>query len=364
MNDQKMTSSAKIMPAPVTGRLLRATLLALAALAGTMMVAKLARADPAEFYKGKNVTIVVGYKPGGGYDTSARILAKHFSRHIPGQPHIIVRNMPGAGTVVAANFVNNTAPKDGTIIGLYADLLTLAPMLNVKGIKFHPRDFGWLGSMASRGTPVVVVRSDSPATTIEDAKKKEILIGSSGMDATRAYPLLLNETIGTRFKIIMGYNGGTSELDLAIERGEIHGRGSADWFTIREHRKPWLEKKLVTIMAQMALKPNPDLKGVPLAIDLATKPEDKQLMELMFGTAQYFRAFSLAKGVPADRLTALRKAFDDTAIDPAFIKDWKVQFAAGVDYSSYKEMEQFLTRVYSFPPAVAERARKFLAGTK
>ncbi len=320
--------------------------------------------EPASFYKGKTISIVVGYKPGGGYDQSARFLAKHFGRFIPGNPTVIVRNMPGAGTVVAANYVNNTAPKDGTIIGLYADLLPLAPLLQVKGIKFHPKDFGWLGSMASRGTPVVVVRSDAPATTIEAARKTEILMGSSGMDATRAYPLLLNETLGTKFKVVMGYNGGTSEIDLAIERGEIHGRGSADWFTIREHRKQWLEKKLVKIMMQMSLKANPDLKGVPLAIDLATNARDKQLMELMFGTAEYFRAFSVAKGVPADRLAALRKAFDDTAKDPAFIKDWKVQFAAGVDYSSYKEIEDFVKRAYSFPPDVAERARTFLAGKK
>lgn len=320
--------------------------------------------DAAAFYKGKTISIVVGYKPGGGYDQSARILARHFGAHIPGSPAVIVRNMPGAGTVVAANYVTNTAPKDGSVIGLYADLLPLAPLLQVKGIKFHPKDFGWLGSMASRGTPVVVVRRDAPATTLDAARRTEILMGSSGMDATRAYPLLLNETLGTKFKVVMGYNGGTSEIDLAIERGEIHGRGSADWYTIREHRKQWLEKKLVTIMMQMSLKPNPDLKGVPLAIDLATNAKDKQLMELMFGTAEYFRAFSLAKGVPADRLAALRKAFDDTARDPAFIKDWKLQFAAGVDYSSYKDIEQFIARAYSFPPEVAERARAFLAGKK
>lgn len=320
--------------------------------------------DAAAFYKGKTITIFVGYKPGGGYDHSARILARHYGRHIPGQPNIIIKNMPGAGTVVAANYVNNTAPKDGTVIGLYADLLTLAPMLNTKGIKFHPKDFGWLGSMASRGTPVVVVRRDGPAQTYEEATKKEVLIGASGPDATSAYALLLNETLGTKFKVLMGYTGGTSEIDLAIERGEVHGRASGDWFTIKQHKRPWLDKKMVAIMMQLSLKPNPDLKGVPLAIDLAKKPEDKQLMELIFGTAQFFRAFSVAKGVPAERLAALRAAFDATAKDPAFVKDWSGQFAAGVDYSSYRDIETFLNRIYSFPPHVAARARKFLGGKK
>ncbi|MGE3643216.1 MAG: Bug family tripartite tricarboxylate transporter substrate binding protein [Beijerinckiaceae bacterium] len=333
-------------------------------LAVTLPAAGHAQPATASFYTGKTISLVVGYKPGGGYDQSARILARHFAEHIPGKPAMIVRNMPGAGTVVAANYVNNTAPKDGTVIGLYADLLTIAPLLQTKGVKFDPREFGWLGSMASRGTPVVVVRRDGPAQTYEQATQKEVLIGASGPDATSAYALLINETLGTKFKVLMGYTGGTSEIDLAIERGEVHGRASGDWYTIKQHKKPWLEKKLVTVMMQLSLKPNPDLKGVPLAIDLAKTDADKQLMELVFGTAQYFRAFSVAKGVPADRLAALRKAFDDTAKDPAFVKDWSVQFAAGVDYSSYKDIEGFLNRVYSFPPSVAARARKFLGGKK
>jgi tripartite-type tricarboxylate transporter receptor subunit TctC len=313
-----------------------------------------------DFYKGQTISIVVGYRPGGGYDQSARILAKHFPRHIPGNPTMVVRNMPGAGTVVAANYVNNTAPKDGTVIGLYADLTTIAPLLRVKGIQFDPRKFGWLGSMASRGTPVVMVRADSPATTYAQAREKEILIGASGPDATSAYAYLANDTLGTKFKVLAGYTGGTSEISLAIERGEVHGRASGDWYTLKSNQADWLTKKFITVMIQMSLKANPDLPGVPTALELAKTEADRQVIELVLGTSQFFRAFSLAEGVPPERLAILREAFSKTAKDPDFIKDWKTGFPAGVDYSDYKSMEAFLHRVYAFPESVVERARQFV----
>jgi hypothetical protein len=332
----------------------------MAALGCILANAATAQDDLARFWRTQGVAVVVGYAPGGGYDQSARILARYIGKYLPGNPTVIVRNMPGAGTVVAANYVNNSAPRDGSVIGLYADLLTLAPLLKVPGVQFDPRQFGWLGSMASRGTPIVVVRKDAPATTFEEALKHEILIGASGPDATSAYALLANETLGTKFKVIAGYRGGTSEISLAIERGEVHGRASGDWYTLKHHQSDWLTKNLVTVMLQMALKPHPDLKGVPLAIDLAKTEEDRQIMELVFGSAHFFRAFSTPPGVPAARLAALRTAFVQTRDDADFIKDWLVGFPAGVDFSSHTDIESFLSRVYAFSPAVIERAAKFL----
>lgn len=337
-----------------------APLIVALAITGVSAGAAHAQASARDVYKGQTISLVVGYKPGGGYDQSARILAKHFSRHVPGNPNIIVRNMPGAGTVVAANYVNNTAPKDGTVIGLYADLLTIAPLLKIKGIQFDPRKFGWLGSMASRGTPVVMVRTDSPATTYEQARKTEILLGASGPDATSAYAHLANDALGTKFKVLAGYTGGTAEISLAIERGEVHGRASGDWYTLKNFQADWLKKKFITVMIQMSLKSNPDLKGVPTALELAKDEADKQVIELVLGTSQFFRAFSLAEGVPPERLAILREAFGKTAKDPDFIKDWKTGFPAGVDYSSHQDMEAFLTRVYAFPESVIERARQFV----
>ncbi|MBM3607220.1 MAG: hypothetical protein FJX29_02015 [Alphaproteobacteria bacterium] len=319
-----------------------------------------AQTSAENFYKGQTISLIVGYRPGGGYDQSARILAKHFARHIPGNPTIVVRNMPGAGTLIAANYVNNSAPRDGTVIGLYADLMTIAPLLKIKGVQFDPRKFNWLGSMASRGTPVVMVRMDSPATTYAQAREKEILIGASGPDATSAYAHLANDTLGTKFKVLAGYTGGTSEISLAIERGEVHGRASGDWYTLKSAQADWLKRKFITVMIQMSLKANPELPGVPTALELAQGEADKQVVELVLGTSDFFRAFSLAEGVPRERVAVLRAAFERTAKDPAFEKDWKSGFPAGVDYSSHTQIENFMTRVYQFPDSVVERARKFV----
>ncbi len=315
--------------------------------------------DSAEFYRANPLTIVVGYAPGGGYDQSARILAKHYGKHIPGTPNIIVRNMPGAGTVVAANHVNNASPRDGSVIGLYADILLLAPLLDMKGVQFDPRKLNWIGSLASRGTPVLVVRTDAPAKTLTEASQKELLIGASGPDATSSYALLLNEVLGLKLKVLSGYRGGTAEIDLAVERGEVHGRASKDWDTLK--RQDWLPRKLAHVLLQVALKPAPDLPGVPVAIDLAKSAEDKQVMEMVLGTNEFFRAFSAPAGVPAHRLAALRAAFAKTMGDPDFAKEFTVGYIGGVTYTTPRQIEDFMARVYMFPPGVVDRAKKFVA---
>ena len=158
-----------------------------------------ARADEiANFYHGKTVSIVVGYGTGGGYDQAARILARHMTKHLPGNPTMVVRNMPGAGTVVDANSVNNTSLRDGTVIGMYADLMIVAPLFKIKGVQFNPREFGWLGSLASRPTPVIFVRSDAPATTLEQAKVKEVVLGSDGPGSSSSYAYMANDVFGSK----------------------------------------------------------------------------------------------------------------------------------------------------------------------
>lgn len=320
-----------------------------------------AHADDSEaFYRKENLTLVVGYAPGGGYDQAARILARHIGKHVPGNPKVLVRNMPGAGTVVAANHVNNFAPRDGSIVGLYADLLVLAPLLDLKGVQFDPRQFGWLGSLASRGTPVLVVRTDAPAKSLEEARHKELLMGASGLgDATASYALLLNDVLGLKLRVLSGYRGGTSEIDLALERGEVHGRASKDWDTLK--RQDWLPRKLVHVMLQVALRPNRELPGIPVAYDLARTTEDKQVMEMVLGTNEFFRAFSTAPGVPSNRLAALRQAFAATMRDPEFVAEFSTAYIAGVTYTTPQQIESFMERVYKFPPDVIKRASKFVA---
>lgn len=323
------------------------------------LVAGGARAqEPGADYKGAVVSIVVGYGPGGGYDQAARVLAKHYPRFLPGEPRVIVRNMPGAGTVTAANYVFNTAPRDGTVLGLYADISPLAPLLGVTGVQFDPRAFGWIGSMASRGTPVVIMRADAPAKNFEELRTHETLVGASGPDATSSYALLLNELLGTRMKIIQGYRGGTAEIELAIQRGEVHGRASAEWERIKSAE--WVRRDAIRVLLQMSLKRHPELKDVPTALEHARNEDDRSVMELIFGSSQFFRAFSTPPGVPASRLEMLRRSFAAAMKDEELVKDYLLVQPGGIDFSTHQEIESFLARAYALRPEIIQRASKFI----
>lgn len=323
------------------------------------LVAGGARAqEPGADYKGAVVSIVVGYGPGGGYDQAARVLAKHYPRFLPGEPRVIVRNMPGAGTVTAANYVFNTAPRDGTVLGIYADISPLAPLLGVTGVQFDPRAFGWIGSMASRGMPVVIMRADAPAKNFEELRTHETLVGASGPDATSSYALLLNELLGTRMKIIQGYRGGTAEIELAIQRGEVHGRASAEWERIKSAE--WVRRDAIRVLLQMSLKRHPELKDVPTALEHARNEDDRSVMELIFGSSQFFRAFSTPPGVPASRLETLRRSFAAAMKDEELVKDYLLVQPGGIDFSTHQEIESFLARAYALRPEIIQRASKFI----
>ena len=332
-----------------------------AALVGAAFAQGVARGeDVADFYRGKTLAIAVGYGPGGGYDLAARTLAKHLGRHIPGQPQIVVRNMPGAGSVLAANYLHSTAPRDGSVIGSTNDAMLIAPLIKLQGVQFDPREFHWLGSMASRGTPIVYARSDGPARTFEEARRNVVLIGATGPDATASYPAMLNELLGAKFKVVLGYKGGTAEINLAIARGEVHGRASLEWQSLKHYQPDWVANKFVTVLIQMGLKPHPELADVPSAFDLAKNDEQRQIMELVLGTGQFLRAFSTPPGVPAERLAALRAAFQQTVVDPDFVRDMSQVSPLDVEYASPHSIEAFLERVYKFPPHVVEQAARFV----
>ncbi len=321
------------------------------------------RADEvSDFYHGKTVTIVVGYSTGGGYDLQARVLAKYWPKYIPGNPVVIVQNMPGAASVVAANSVNNTAPRDGTVVGMYSDANVIAPLMKVKGIQFDPRQFGWIGSLAARPTGVIFVRSDSPATTLEAAREKEDILGALGPDATSTYALLANDLFGTKFKLILGYKGG-QEIHLAVQRGEVHGRAGYDWPSLVREYPQWISEQFIKVIVQMALEPDPDpaMKDVPVAINLARNDEDKKILELVLGTGRFQRAFSAPGGVPPARLAALRDSFKATMSDPGFVADMNKLSANGVTYAGAADIEAYMRNVYAFPPAVVERASKYFS---
>ncbi len=314
----------------------------------------------AEFYKDKNLDIVVGYAPGGGYDLAARVLSRHIGKYIPGEPKVIIRNMPGAGTVLAANHVNNIAPKDGTVMGIYADLMPVAKLLDVPGVQFDPAKFGWVGSITSRGTPMLILRKDAPANTLDGIRKTEVLIGASGPDATSSYAYLLNDLLDTKLKVLAGYTGGTSQIDLAIQRGEVHGRASAEWERLKL-LKEWTDLVLPVLQMSTRRAIDPLWKDVPLALDQAKNEEDRQVMELVLGTNQFFRAFSTPPGVPADRLAALRVAFEKTMKDEEFIKEFLAAAPGGMDVSTWQDIDTYMTRIGKFPPNVIKRAAKYVS---
>ena len=339
--------------------LLTSATIALAAMAQAVLPAPAAAQSVADFYKNKDVEIVVGYGPGGGYDLTARALARHMPKYIPGNPKVIVRNMPGAGSIVAANHVNNVAPKDGSTIGVYADFLPIVKLLALEGVQFDPIEINWLGAVTQRETPTLGVRSDAPATTLDGIKKTEIMVGSDGTGATSAYAFMLNDLVGTKLKVLTGYTG-TSQIDLALERGEVHGRATIDWARTPE-KTDWLQRKLITPVVAFSLTPtdDPDLKSVPLVIDLAKTEQDRQIMELVLGTNRFFRAFSTAPKVPADRLAALREAFAKTMQDKDFQEDFTKATVSVVQFSEPQKIQDFMARVYKFPPEVIKAAAKY-----
>jgi tripartite-type tricarboxylate transporter receptor subunit TctC len=330
-------------------------------MAAVMGSAAPAAADPiADFYQTHPITIVVGFPPSGGYDASARVLALHLRKHIPGAPNIVVQNMPGAGSLVAANNVYNTLPRDGTVIGIFADASPLAPLWKVKGALYDATMINWLGSIGSRGTGIALVRSDSPIHSIDDARKREVLVGGTGPnDSSTIYPRLLNELAGTKFRVVQGYRGGP-EVDLAIERGELEGRLGTSWLFLNHDRPDWVKTGFVRIILQLSLVRNPALANVPIVTDLATDDEDRQIMQLVFGVHRFLRAFSLAPGVPADRLQALRRAFDETITDPDFIADCKAKLAEPLEVASWQELADYVRAAYATPAPVVERTRKMM----
>jgi tripartite-type tricarboxylate transporter receptor subunit TctC len=275
---------------------------------------------PAEFYKGKNVEIQVNVSVGGGYDLYARMLARHMSRHIPGNPTVIVQNMPGGGGMRLANWLYNVAPKDGTVFGAVARAMAFEPLLGNKGAQYDGREFNYIGS-ANDEVSVCVAWYTSGIKTFEDAQKKELVVGSGGVsDDTYQYPALLNNMFGAKFKMVPGYPGG-NDINLAMERGETQGRCSIPWSTVKATRRFWIDENKVSLLMQYSLSKHPDLPNVPLVMDLAKNEEQRTILKLIFGRQVMGRPFAAPPGVPKDRADALRKAFAETMADPAFLAE-------------------------------------------
>jgi tripartite-type tricarboxylate transporter receptor subunit TctC len=279
------------------------------------------RADSvADFYRGKNVDLVIGYSGGGGYDVYARLLARHIGRHIPGDPNIIPRNMPGAGSLVAANWLNNVAPKDGTAFGIIGRGTPFDPLLGIEAAKFDPVKFTWMGSMNNE-VSVCVSWHTSPVKTYQDLLTHELVVGGTGPSAdTDQFPRITNAVLGTKFKIVSGYPGG-NDVNLAMERGEVQGRCGWSWSSVIATRMNWFKEHKINVLMQLALEKHEDLPNVPLVVDLAKNNEDRATLRLIFARQVLGRPFLAPPDVPADRAAALRTAFMATMKDKQFLAD-------------------------------------------
>lgn len=331
----------------------RATL-ALFACLGTVP----AHAAPvADFYKGATVTMVVSTSTGGGYDTLARAIARQLGKHIPGHPTIVVRNMPGAGGIIATNYLYSAAPHDGSVIGLIQSDPPLEPLFGTKQAKFDPLKFNWLGT-PSVETAMVLVWHTVPVNSVDDLRTHVTEMGASGANSTPAfYARLLNATLGTKMKIIPAYPG-QNDAFLAMERGELDGYPSVFYSALSSTRPTWLSEKKAKPIVQFGSEKLAALGAVPFAPDLVTNPQDKQLMDVAFTPLALGRPLLMPPGVPADRVTAMREAVMATFADPAFLADAK---KIGLQVNSPRggdQLVQVIERAYGAPPQIIERLRK------
>jgi tripartite-type tricarboxylate transporter receptor subunit TctC len=329
-----------------------------------LAVAGPARADPvADFYHGKQISLVMGTTPGGGYDAYGRLVARFLGSHIPGRPDVIPKDMPGAGGLTMANYLYNQAPKDGTEIGEPQNGAVFEKLFQIlspggKTALFDADKFGWIGS-ADQTVFVTVTWYTSPVKTLADAEVKEATLGATG-PGTDNYLLavLSNKIFGTKFKIVNGYDG-ASAVDLAIERGEVEGAAGKDWTTITATHPDWIRDKSINILVQMGLKPHPDLQGVPSALDLAPTPQDKEVLELVFAKYGMSRPFMAPPGVPPERLAALRAAFDETMADSSFLAEAEKE-GMEIRPVSGPDVQALVSRILNASPDIAEMARSDL----
>ena len=272
-----------------------------------------------QFYAGKTVELIVGYPPGGSNDVYGRAVARHIGRHIPGHPQVVFRNMPGAGSILAANHIYNVAPKDGTVLGLLAATNTIDEKLGAPGVKFETAKFTWVGRISS-AVNVTAMWNTSKIKTIDDAFKMEAALGATGTGSTvYVYPNVLNRVVGTKFKLVMGY-GGSNEAMLAMERGEIDGH-STSWEAYKSAHPDWIRDKKINIVVQYGLSRHPDLPDVPTCVEIAKTEEERQILKAVVNATEIGKAILSSPGVPATRVEALQKAFMDMTRDAEFIAE-------------------------------------------
>ena len=308
----------------------------------------------AAFFKGKTVTIVTSTGAGGGYDLVARLIARHMPRHLPGVASVIVQNMPGGGNLRAANFMYEVAPKDGTTIGVIENAVPLKQVLDNTNVRFDAAKFNWIGSTGGHNE-VIMALGSAGIGSVEDLKTREVVLGGTGASSSIVmYPAAMNSVLGTKFKIVTGYVSST-EVFLAMDRGEVVAR-SGTLPSVYNWHPDWIAQGKLKILTQIGLKRDAQFPDVPLLAELGTTPEQRDILTLVSSPATLGQPYFTPPGVPADRLAALRAAFEATMRDPEFLAD-AVKIQADVDLMTGEEVARIVERVVATPAAIVEKAR-------
>ena len=306
--------------------------------------------SPAQFYHGKTLNLYIGYGPGGGYDLFGRLVARFLGTHIPGQPTVVPQNMPGAGSIRAANYVYNVAPKDGTALGIVTQTVALEEVLGTQGVQYKAADFHWVGRVTSN-VDILVAWHSSKVKTIADAMIHEIPLASPGSGLF--IPRILNNVVGTKFKMITGFPG-SNESNLAMERGEVEAV-STSWTQLKTAKEEWVKKGIVNILVEYAPQRFGDLPNVPSMVELGKTEDQIKVLMLYASGSDVGRSIFTTPGVPADRVKALRDAFDAMVRDPhllAYVKQTKAEF----DPLPGVELQKIIAQSAAIPDDIRQQA--------
>ena len=315
----------------------------------------LAAQTPAEFFKGKTLTVLIGTSPGNDYDFRARLLARNMGRHIPGEPQIVPRNMPGGGGVVATNYVAAIAPRDGMTLYMIMSNMMTAQAMGVQGVQFDTRKFRWVGNTTSSPN-VVNSWHTTGITRIEQTRTQDLVLGAPVGTAGVLYATALQKVYGARIKLVTGYPGG-GEVNIAMERGEVNGRGSNSWAAWNSTKPEWLRERKINILVQVGLTRHKDLPDVPLLLELATSDIDRQVLAFISAETAISRAIVAPPDVPADRLEVLRRAFDAALKDPELLAE-ATKSQLDISPMRGEDAQKIADGIANAEPAVLARARE------
>lgn len=323
-------------------------------IAGVLALSVVVPAHAQSFYEGKTITIVTSTGVGGTYDVTARLIARHMPRFIPGKPSMVVQNMPGGGNVLATNFMYTLAPKDGTSIATVHNAMPLHQVLGGQGVRFDAAKFEWLGSSGAENE-VILVWHTTGIRTLDEVKKREVILGGTGAGSGIVIiPRLMNALLGTRFKIVTGYRS-SEDVNIALQRGEVEARAFS-LVSITAQRADWLRDKKITILAQVGATRAHEIPDVPLVTELAKNEEDRQIFKLMSSAPSLGRPYLAPPGVPADRLETLRSAFEATMKDKAFLADAE-KLQLDIDPIGAAEITKLVLDTVNAPPAIVAKAK-------